>query len=144
MKVTFLPQNIQIEVTPDKSLLQIATENKIEIRSLCKGVPSCAECRIKIVHGEDNVLAPTKAEIGLIGTTYTIDGRRLSCQVHCFGDITVDMAEQIERQETQRKKIRGYRSDKNLESKAVVDTMLLNEKIEAPQKSGQPRPPRKT
>lgn len=130
MKVTFIPQNIEIEVTPEKSLLQIATENKIEIRSLCKGVPSCAECRVRLVQGEDLVLPPTKAELGLIGTTYTIDGRRLACQVHCFGNVTVDLSEQIERQEKHKKKIRGFKSDRQVESTAVVDTMILTEKPE--------------
>ncbi len=128
MKIKFLPQNIEIEAQSDKSLLQLATENHVEIRSICKGVPSCAECRVKIIQGEGNVLPPNKAELGLIGTSHYIDGRRLSCQVRCFGDITVDLTEQIERADAQSKKIRGFRSQKQVESKAVQDTMLLSEK----------------
>ncbi|MEN0058597.1 MAG: 2Fe-2S iron-sulfur cluster-binding protein [Bdellovibrio sp.] len=130
MKIKFLPQNIEVEGTPEKSLLQIATENHLEIRSICKGVPSCAECRVRIVDGEANTLPPSKAEINLIGTSHHIDGRRLSCQVRCFGDVTVDLAEQVERAESQNKKIRGFRSQKQVESKAVNDTMLLNEKLD--------------
>lgn len=133
MKVKFLPQNIEVEVNPNKSLLQIATENQIEIRSICKGVPSCAECRVKLVDGENNCFPPTKAELNLIGTNYFIDGRRLSCQVRCFGDVTVDLTEQVDKTENQTKKIRGYRQPgKQAESHAVNDTMLLAEKIEAP------------
>jgi ferredoxin, 2Fe-2S len=135
MKVKFLPQNIEVEASPEKSLLQIATENKIEIRSLCKGVPSCAECRVKIVKGEDSIPVPTKAELNLIGTTYTLDGRRLACQVHCFGDIEVDLSEQIDRQENQKRKIRGYKSDQQVESKAVLDTLILSE-TQAPAPGG--------
>ncbi len=130
MKIKFLPQNIEVEGSSDKSLLQIATENQLEIRSICKGVPSCAECRVRIKEGDNNILPPNKAELGLIGTSYFIDGRRLSCQVHCFGDVTVDLTEQVERQENQTKKIRGFRSNKQVESKAVNDMMLLNEKEE--------------
>lgn len=132
MKIKFLPQNIEIEGQSDKSLLQLATENHVEIKSICKGVPSCAECRVKITQGEGNVLPPNKAELGLIGTSYYIDGRRLSCQVRCFGDITVDLTEQIERADAQSKKIRGFRSQKQVESKAVQDTMLLSEKPSDP------------
>lgn len=128
MKIKFLPQNIEVEGSPDKTLLKIATENHLEIRSICKGVPSCAECRVKIVEGESNILPPTKAELNLIGTSHFIDGRRLSCQVRCFGDVTVDLTEQVERAENQTKKIRGFRSNKQIDSKAVNDTMLLNEK----------------
>ncbi|MFN8944665.1 MAG: 2Fe-2S iron-sulfur cluster-binding protein [Pseudobdellovibrionaceae bacterium] len=127
MKIKFLPQNIEIEASPEKSVLQVANENKIEIKSLCKGQPSCAECRIRIVQGEDFVMAPSKAELNLIGNTYYLDGRRLSCQVHCFGDIVVDLTEQVERSENQKKKIRGFKSAKHVESTAVLDTILLNE-----------------
>lgn len=130
MKVKFIPQNIEVEGNSDKSLLQIATENHIEIRSICKGVPSCAECRVRIVEGDRNVVPPAKAELDLIGSSYFIDSRRLSCQVRCFGDITVDLTEQVERAENQTKKIRGFRTNKQMESKAVNDTMLLSEKIE--------------
>lgn len=136
MKIKFLPQNIEVEGTPEKSLLQIATENHLEIRSICKGVPSCAECRVHIAEGDSNILPPNKAELGLIGTNYFIDGRRLSCQVHCFGDVTVDLTEQVERQENQTKKIRGFRSNKQVESRAVNDMMLLNEKDEKSKDSG--------
>ncbi|XGC81786.1 2Fe-2S iron-sulfur cluster-binding protein [Bdellovibrio bacteriovorus] len=130
MKIKFLPQNIEVEGSPDKSLLQIATENHLEIRSICKGVPSCAECRVHIAAGEANILPPNKAELNLIGTSHFIDGRRLSCQVRCFGDVTVDLTEQVEKAENQTKKIRGFRTNKQIESKAVNDTMLLNEKID--------------
>ncbi len=129
MKVKFVPQNIEVEVTPEKSLLQIATENHIEIKSICKGVPSCAECRVRLTEGEHNVIPPNKAELSLIGTNWYIDSRRLACQVHCFGNVTVDLTEQLERQENQTKKVRGFRSQKSqTESHAVQDTMLLGEK----------------
>lgn len=130
MKVKFLPQNIEVEGNPNKTLLQIATENHLEIRSICKGVPSCAECRVHIKEGEANILPPNKAELNLIGTSHFIDGRRLSCQVHCYGDVTVDLTEQVEKLENQTKKIRGFRSNKQVESKAVNDTMLLSEKTD--------------
>lgn len=128
MKIKFLPQNIEVEANSEKSLMQIALENNLEIRSICKGVPSCAECRVRIVEGETNILPPNKAELSLIGTNYFIDGRRLSCQVHCFGDVTVDLTEQIVKSETQTKKIRGFRTSKQAESRAVNDTLLLDDK----------------
>ncbi len=130
MKIKFLPQNVQVEGSSDKSVLQIALENKLEIRSICKGVPSCAECRVKVVEGADNTLPPSKAELNLIGTSHYLDGRRLSCQVRCFGDITVDLSEQVEKIENQTKKIRGFRTSKNAETTAVNDTMLLDEKVD--------------
>ncbi len=127
MKIKFVPQNIEIEVIPGESVLRAATANNIEIKSLCKGVPSCAECRINLVSGENNVWPPSQAELSIIGTNHFIDGRRLACQVRCFGDITVDLKEQIERTETQTKKIRGFKTPKQMESRAILDTMILTD-----------------
>ncbi len=127
MKIKFVPQGIEVEVDPNKSLMQLAMENGVLIHSVCKGVPSCGECRVKIVEGENNVTKPSKAEINLIGSSYYIDGRRLSCQVKCFGPVTVDTSEQIERQDHPSKKLRGFKSKKQYESTAVLDTMLLTE-----------------
>lgn len=110
MKIKLLPTQQEIELNPNKTLLQICTENKIEIKSICKGVPSCAECRVRIVEGEHNILPPSKAELSLIGTSFFVDQRRLACQVRCFGDVTVDISEQIERAEFQSKKVRGFRT----------------------------------
>lgn len=128
MKIKFLPQDITVDTNSEKSLLEIAWANNIPIKSICKGVPSCAECRIKIVEGESNINPPTRTELNIVGTNYFLDGRRLSCQVYCFGDVTIDMKEQLERDEASSKKIRGFKSDKAYESKAVVDTMILNDK----------------
>lgn len=131
MKIRFVPTGQEIEGTPDKTLLQLCVDNKIEIRSICKGVPSCAECRVKLVEGEANVLPPTKAELSLIGSSYYLDQRRLSCQLRCFGDVTVDLTDQIEAQNNQNKKVRGFRvqgqKGQSLESKAVQGTMVLEE-----------------
>lgn len=128
MKIKFLPMGLEVEGSPNKTLLQIATENKLEIRSICKGVPSCAECRVLIPDGMENIIPPTKAELNLIGSSYYLDGRRLSCQVRCFGDVTVDLSEQVGKEDNTHKKIRGFRTSKQQESHAVLDTLVLSER----------------
>ena len=131
MKIRFVPTLMEVEGTPDKTLLQICVENKIEIRSICKGVPSCAECRIRIVEGEHNVLPPSKAELAVVGTNYFIDQRRLSCQVRCFGDVTIDLTEQLDQKDNQNKKVRGFRQQGQKgatpDSKAVQGILMLEE-----------------
>lgn len=142
MKVKFLPTNQEIEITPEKTLLQAALENHVDIKSICKGKLICAECRVKIVEGEANCLPPSKAELNLIGSAWQLDSRRYACQVRCFGDVTVDLTEQIQRSETARKNIRGFKSSRApSESTAVIDTMILNEKI-AEEAPGGEKPPR--
>lgn len=99
MKVKFIPNNVEFEIKPNESVLHVAHNNGIHIKSVCKGVPSCTECRIRVTEGDYNVLQPSSKEVSLIGNTFHLDGRRLSCQLKCFGDITVDLSEQIEKAE---------------------------------------------
>lgn len=97
MKVKFVPQDVELEIEVGQTVMDLAHKNGIPIRSTCNGMPSCAECRVKVVDGDWNTNPPSRKELGLIGTGYYIDQRRLSCQMLCFGDITVDTAEQIEK-----------------------------------------------
>ena len=99
MKVKFMPQNLEVEIEPNETVLQVAQRSGVQIKSVCKGVPSCAECRVQLVDGDYNVLPPSSKELNLIGTAYFVDRRRLSCQLRCFGDITLDLAEQVEKAE---------------------------------------------
>lgn len=128
MKIKFVPQNIEIEGDPSKTLLQLATENNITIKSICNGVPSCAECRVRIIEGDHVVPPPTQAEINLIGSSYFLDGRRLSCQVRCLGSMTVDLTEQVGKVDLV-KKIKGVRLREPREIQAKQDTLILTTNI---------------
>ena len=97
MKVKFVPQDVEFEIKQGQSVMDLAHEKGIPIRSTCNGLPSCAECRVKVIDGDYNTNPPSRKELGLIGTGYYIDQRRLSCQLLCFGDITVDTQEQVEK-----------------------------------------------
>ncbi len=127
MKIKFMPQNIEVDVDPAKSLLKIATENGIKIKSICGGIATCGECRVKIIEGDNSIPEPGKPELNMIGTSYYLDGRRLSCQVHCFGSVTVDLTEQVNKVDTQ-KKVRGFRSKDTKVLSAIQDTMILSNK----------------
>lgn len=98
MKVRFVPQNLEFDIKPGETVLHVAQDHGVYIKSVCRGVPSCAECRVRVVEGEHNVLQPTSSELSLIGTAHFVDRRRLSCQLKCYGDITVDLSEQIEKE----------------------------------------------
>lgn len=127
MKIKFIPQNVEVDVDPSKTLYEIATEKGLKIKSTCGGQATCGECRVKIVEGENSIPEPSALELNMIGTSYFIDGRRLSCQVRCFGSVTVDMTEQLNKVETQ-KKVRGFKQKDPKELTAVHDTMILTQK----------------
>lgn len=135
MKIKLMPTGQEIENDPNKTLLQVCLDNKIELKSICKGVPSCAECRVKVVAGENNLIPPAKAELSLIGTSYYLDGRRLSCQARAFGDVTLDITDHLNKDDHSNKKLRGFRvQGTQHESKAVQGTFVLEE-------GGKPLPP---
>jgi 2Fe-2S ferredoxin len=126
MKVRFVPMNVEHEILPNQSVLQVANENGIAIKSVCNGMPSCAECRVRLVEGEANVLPPGVKELNLIGTGYFIDQRRLSCQMLCFGDVTVDLTEQIEKakESVSSRKFLAKQKDVVTESQAVSGNLI--------------------
>lgn len=142
MKIKLLPTNQEIENNPNKTLLQVCLDNKIELKSICKGVPSCAECRVKVVSGENNLIPPAKAELSLIGTSYYLDGRRLSCQARAFGDVTLDITDHLNKDDNTNKKLRGFRvQGAQAESKAVQGTLVLEESTKEPvAKKTEPKP----
>ena len=98
MKVKFLPSEEEHEIEFNETILHLANRAGFHIQSVCKGIPSCAECRIQIKDGEHHVLPPSKKEVDLIGTAHYVDRSRLACQLRCFGDVTVDLSEQIEKE----------------------------------------------
>jgi ferredoxin len=138
MKVKFVPQNVEFEIQPGESVMHVAQDHDLYIKSVCKGVPSCAECRVRVVEGDHNVLPPGSDELSLIGTGYFIDRRRLSCQLKCFGDITVDLSEQLAKQQGLiggRKTKRSTIKDDRVEEQRAIraDEGIRFEGGEAPQ-----------
>ena len=127
MKVKFLPSGEEHEIESNETILHLAQRAGHHIQSVCKVIPSCAECRIQIKDGEHHVLPPNKKEIDLIGTAHYVDLSRLACQLRCFGDVTVDLSEQIEKEKrvAQKPHDRMARSD-GQESKAVLGGILDN------------------
>ena len=63
---------------------------------------TCGECRVYLIEGENQVLPPTSKELSLVGQGYYIDRRRLACQLYCYGNVTIDLNEQVHEAESQR------------------------------------------
>jgi ferredoxin len=125
MKVKFVPQNIELEIEPNQSVMKLAHDNGVYIKSVCGGLPSCSECRVRVIEGDQNVLPPSTKELNLIGTGYFIDQRRLSCQLKCFGDVVIDLTEQIAKQATDGpKRPQGSKKEEHEASYAVSGNLI--------------------
>lgn len=125
MKVRFHPTNEEFEIEPNQSVLDLAQKNGVFIKTVCNGNATCAECRVKVKEGEENVLPPTSKEMALVGTGYFVDQRRLACQLRCFGDVVIDIEEQIERKNSGPKKVIGNRRME--EDSHAVSEMIMKE-----------------
>ena len=142
MKVKFVPQNVEFSIEPGQCVMHVAQDHDLYIKSVCKGVPSCAECRVRVIDGEHNVLPPGSEELSLIGTGHFIDRRRLSCQLKCFGDITIDMTEQLAKQSGaisgQKKKKLAIKDDR------IEDAVAIRANLPEDETAGEsaPRPAR--
>ena len=124
MKVKFLPQDIAVNADSSKSVMELARENKLAISSSCNGMCSCAECRVYVVEGDAHVLPPSVQETELIGDAHFVDNRRLSCQLFCFGDVTVDLSEQLERKSNKRQQFLRSKDSDNKKSVALGDILV--------------------
>lgn len=97
MKIKFIPQDIEIPIDSNKTILEVARENDISIQASCNGLCQCGDCRIFLKEGDANVFPPSSKELKLIGQGYYMDQRRLACQLYCFGPVVVDLNEQDKR-----------------------------------------------
>lgn len=127
MKVKFMPQDIEVEIKPGQSVLNVAQDNDIHIQSVCKGIPSCAECRVQVLDGAGNILPPMDEELDLIGTAHFVNSSRLSCQMRCFGSVTVDLTEQIGKENESSKQPQGRVVKKEGEESFAVMGNILEE-----------------
>ena len=123
-KIKFVPQNVEVEVESGKSVLDIALQNGIAIKSSCKGMASCGECRVFVVEGEGHILPPTQQELDIIGQGYFIDQRRLSCQLYCFDNLVVDLKEQVEKSKLSKTFLKRIKKDTQEEIRSVGDNLI--------------------
>ena len=85
-KITFLPDNKQIEVDSGATLLQAAAQAGIYLKSSCGGKGTCGVCKLKVVEGD-----PLVAGTGTLTPEQIETGIRLACLTEIRGEITVEV-----------------------------------------------------
>lgn len=101
-KVTFLPQNVTVEVDDTKypladhgkpgSVLDIALANDIPLEHNCGGACACTTCHVIVREGEDNLSEMQADEEDRLDTAegLTIHSR-LGCQAVVNGNVVVEI-----------------------------------------------------
>ena len=103
-QVCFTPSGRQFKGEFGDTLLQVAQDAGVAIRSLCGGYGQCHQCWIEVSEGEhskfgvnckpENVTGVTKLEKKLIIDNPTYKGKRLACQSCIQGDLVIDVPEE--------------------------------------------------
>lgn len=85
-RVTFLPDDITIEVPAGQLLLDVALEAGVFIPAACGGSGACAQCKVKVVEGKVTSLAMEKLD-----PAARAEGFVLACQSRVISDLLIEV-----------------------------------------------------
>ena len=89
MKISFKPDKISTEISPDESILTAALRNGINHLHACGGSARCSTCRIQVVSGLENCNPRNELELKLADTHNFSDDVRLACQTTITGNVDI-------------------------------------------------------
>jgi len=95
--VNFLPENKEVEVETDTTLLQAAEKAGIVLNTLCGGEGLCGQCRLQVTDGKAQA---DKNAIGFFSKDELQKGYVLACQTKIEDDLTVTVPEKSRAGET--------------------------------------------
>ena len=87
-KITVLPDDVTFEANADTRLVNALEDNGIDILHRCGGYAGCTTCRVTFSDGEPTKM--TKAELDKLEDQGNLGKFRLSCQILCDHDMTVE------------------------------------------------------
>jgi uncharacterized 2Fe-2S/4Fe-4S cluster protein (DUF4445 family) len=88
-RIDFEPLGRRGEARPGTTLLAAAQASGIQLASVCGGVGTCEECRIRLVSGK--LTPPTLVEEAVFSQAELAAGLRLACQAEPLGDVKLDI-----------------------------------------------------
>lgn len=94
-KITYLPNNITIEVPPGQNVLQAALDHGIHLDHACGGFCACSSCHIHVEAGMEHTSEQEDPEADQVEMAEAISLKsRLACQTKVYGDIIVRLPPQ--------------------------------------------------
>lgn len=88
-KVTSLPDNVDIDVAADETLLEAALRSGVPLAHACGGRAMCSTCRIWVLDGLEACPQRAPNEASLADRLGLTDEVRLACQLRPEGDLRV-------------------------------------------------------
>lgn len=89
-KVTFVEDNIAVEVEPNTELRDVCQQNDMTLPFGCEnGV--CGTCLVSIKEGAEHLTEKTDQEKETLEVLLAYEDQRLACQCKVTGDVTFDL-----------------------------------------------------
>jgi 2Fe-2S ferredoxin len=95
-KVTFLPDNVTIEVAPGTTVLRAGEKAGAKIGSACGGVCACSTCHVWVKQGLASLNEQSDRELDILDRAFEVrPNSRLSCQAEVTGeDLVVEITQE--------------------------------------------------
>ena len=88
-RVEFVPLGRAKEVREGVTIISAANRADVPIGQSCNGVGICGWCKVKVIHGMENLSPPTELERRLMASCAFAPDERAACLAKIAGDITV-------------------------------------------------------
>lgn len=79
------------EVAEGENLLEASRRVDAPVQTLCNGIASCIQCRVRIVEGDEHLSPPESLEKDRIGNIFHLTRERMGCQAKVYGDVVVEV-----------------------------------------------------
>ncbi len=86
-KIDLIPDNTEISISKDETILTASLRNDIQHLHACGGLGMCSTCRVEILEGEDNLSQKSKSEQKLSERLELPSNIRLACQTKIKGNV---------------------------------------------------------
>jgi 2Fe-2S ferredoxin len=95
-KVTFIPDNLTVEVADGTSLLEAAQKAGAKMGSACGGVCACSTCHVWVRKGLTSLTEQSDKELDILDKAFDVKPQsRLGCQSELDGeDVVVEITQE--------------------------------------------------
>jgi 2Fe-2S ferredoxin len=95
-KVSFLPDNLTVEVPEGTTLLEAAQKGGVKMGSACGGVCACSTCHVWVRQGLKSLSEQSEKELDILDKAFDVKPQsRLGCQSEVSGeDVLVEITQE--------------------------------------------------
>ncbi len=92
-RIDFEPLGRRGQARPGQTLLEAAQTAGVGLASVCGGVGTCEECRVRLASGK--LSPPTLVEEAVFSSADLAAGFRLACQAEPLSDVKLDIPPEV-------------------------------------------------